>query len=60
MLEAKKLVEALSKEQKDVPTTFSNSDDYDFGEVLKFCSDNKLPKHKIRYSDGVERINNFD
>lgn len=60
MLEAKELVEALAKEEKEVPTTFSNNDDRDFGEVLKFCNGDTLPKHKIRYSDGVERTLDFD
>lgn len=59
MLEANNLVKALS-EYKDIPTVFSNVDDPDFGKVLKFCSDDTLTKHKIRYSDGVEGTLTFD
>ena len=61
MLEAENLLKALStKENTDDNTYTYNNDDRDFGEVLKFCSGNTMPEHKIEYSDGIERILSFD
>lgn len=59
MPEVKELSKILS-EDKEIPTTFSNSDDRDLSEVLKFCSGGNSPERKIRYSDGVERTLEFD
>ncbi len=59
MLQAKNLLNAL--EEKDKPDECGGNNDFDFGEVLKFCNPGK-PKtqgQKLRYSDGQERTFSF-
>ncbi len=59
MLCAKRLIEALSKEDT-VENNKNNNEDYDPDDVFKFLFDNTTTKHKIRYSDGIEREFSFD
>jgi len=37
-----------------------NNDDYDLGEVLKFCCENKTSGHKIRCSDEQMQVFSFN
>lgn len=60
MLQAKKLLDALA--EKDTSNVYDQNSDFDFGEVLKFCSSGqqKTQGYKLRYSDGHERAFSFD
>lgn len=55
MLAAKNLLEALSEESNPQDGKYDN-DDHDFGEVLKFCGDDNISEHILRYPDGREEI----
>lgn len=60
MLIAKNMLGALSDET-DIDEYKNNNDDFDFGKVLEFCSSNPVHSgHKLRCSDGQERIFSFD
>lgn len=60
MLQAKNLLDALK--EKDKPDKCGGNNDFDFGEILKFCNSDqpKTQGHKLRYSDGQERTFSFD
>ncbi|KAI4448494.1 hypothetical protein C823_003014 [Eubacterium plexicaudatum ASF492] len=60
MLQAKNLLDALA--EKDTSDVYDQNNDFDFGEVLKFCNSGqpKTQGHKLRYSDGQERTFSFD
>ena len=60
MLQAKKLLDALA--EKDTSDVYDQNNDFDFGEVLKFCSSGqqKTQGYKLRYSDGSEKAFSFD
>lgn len=47
--------------EKDKPDKYDWNNDFDFGEVLKFCNSDqpKTQGHKLRYSDGQERTFSF-
>lgn len=59
MLQAKNLLDVL--EEKNKPDECGGNNDFDFGEVLKFCysGQQKTQGHKLRYSDGQERTFSF-
>lgn len=61
MLAADGLLESLLKEDNTENYTNCN-DDHDFGKVLAFYSsgDTKTQGHKLRYSDGQEKVFSFD
>ena len=52
MLAAKGLLEALSKIEDDENSKYE-SDDHDFGEVLKLYEET-VHNYEVRYSDGKE------
>ena len=60
MLQAKNLLDALA--EKNTSDVYDQNNDFDFGEVLKFCNSGqqKTQGHKLRYSDGQERTFSFD
>lgn len=60
MLQAKNLLDALV--EKDTSDVYNQNNDFDFGEVLKFCNSGqqKTQGQKLRCSDGLERTFSFD
>lgn len=52
---AENLIKSLSMEGK--PEDCNN--DFDLGEVIKYCHDDTVTEHKFRYSDGTEKIFSF-
>ena len=59
MLEASGLLNALFKNECDETYT-NHNDDYDFRQVLEFCSDSVEVEREILYSDGAKRVLSFD
>lgn len=58
MLAATQLLESLAED--DMQERKDCNNDHDFGKVLTFCSDDTIPTHTIRYSDGQEESFSFD
>lgn len=59
MLASYDMLDLLSKINDDEPYQ-NHNDDEDFGKVLEECQDDKLTGHKLRCSDGKERVFSFE
>lgn len=58
MLMMEEMLKTLQKE--DPPKNYQDyNNDYDFSEVLKFCSDNTTSTQTLRYADGKEETFSF-
>lgn len=56
MLAVENLIRSLSMEGEPE----GHNEDFDLGEVMKFCHDNAAAGHKLQYSDGTEENFSFD
>lgn len=59
MLAAKNLLDSMDKIENGENYMCKN-DDFDFGEVLKFCATDSIPNCKIRYDDEPINDTSFD
>lgn len=58
MLIMKELMELT--EEKVGKNYKNDNDDYDLGEVLKFCGSDTFPRREMMCTDGQKRVFSFD
>ncbi len=59
MLIMKELMDSLAEEELE-ENYKNDNDDYDLGEVLKFCGSDTFPKREMMCTDGQKRVFTFD